>query len=133
MIRSYKNSDYEMICDWWDMQYQQGPLPGMMSEHGTFILEHNNEPFMSLTVFKTQTNIGYIEGYICDITREISIEKRREYGQNIWNHCYQWAKENGIQYLVTYTDKEALVNRYEKLGMTKVMNNLTSLSKDLGV
>lgn len=133
MIRSYKNSDYEMICDWWDMQYEQAPLLGMMSENGTFIYEYNNNPLMSLTVFKTQTNIGYLEGYICDITAEVSVEKRHECGKELWNHCYQWAKENGIQHLVCYTDKESLVNRYENLGMTKVMNNLTSLFKNLGV
>jgi len=88
---------------------------------------------MSLTILKTQTNIGYIEGYICDVGVDITKEKRHECGKELWNHCYQWAKENGIQYLVCYANYESLIERYVNLGMTRNTEYLTSLSKDLGV
>ena len=129
MIRPYKNSDYEMICSWWAMRYEYPPLQGMMIEDGTFIYEIKGKPAMSLTVYKTQSNIGYLEGYISNP----EIETKKEYGQELWDHCFQWAKENGVKHLVCYTNQERLVERYTQLGMSPTINRLTALSKDLGV
>lgn len=131
MIRPYKNSDYEMIASWWKYHNEVGPLPGMMIENGTFIYEHEGQPILSLTVFITQSNVCYLEGYIAcpGISKNIT----HPAGKELWDYCYDWAHQNKMQYVVCYTDKRILSNRYEQLGMTKALDNLISLTKDLGV
>ena len=130
-IRPYNHSDYNMICGWWNSHNEQSPLPGMMVENGTFIYEYDGIPVMSLTVFITQSSIGYIEGYISN--PEIDPSYKKICGPDLWNHCFKWAQDNGVKHLLTYTNKFPLVKRYESFGMTKAIDNLTGLFRNVGV
>lgn len=131
MIRPYRNSDFEMICNWWTSHNEPSPQLGMMVEDGTFIYEYNGQPILSLTVFITQSSIGYFEGYISN--PEINKEIRNKCGEKLWKHCFEYAEKRNIKYLLAYTDKSPLVKRYESFGMTKCINNLTGLIRNLGV
>jgi hypothetical protein len=130
-IRSFDNGDFEMIASWWTARGELPPLPGMMVEDGTFVLEYDGEPIMSLTVFLTQSReLSYIEGYICrpGVSKEVS----HEGGQMLWNHAYWWATTAGSKRVLCYTNKEKLVERYQDLGMTKSpVNQLSCLYREL--
>ena len=118
-----------MIYSWWIAHKELGPLPGMMCEDGTFISEENNIPVMSLTVLKTQSNVGILEGYISNPSADK--ELKHKHGPELWDFCFDYAKNNNIKYLIAYAGKLKLVDKYEQFGMTKSMNNLTILYKEL--
>lgn len=129
-IRPYENKDYNMICSWWEGHRETPPLPGMMVEDGTFVVEFNNEPVMTLTVLITQSSqVSYFEGYCAKphLPKDIS----NELGVILWDHCYQWLKDNGYKRVNVLTDKHTLVNRYKDLGMSENMNGLYSLGRSL--
>jgi len=128
LIRPYKHSDYATIASWWEAFGEIGPQEGMMIEDGTFVLEIDEKLALSLTVFKTQSTIGYLEGYISD--PELDKVARRKNGEELWNHCFNWARWQGIKVLICY-NKPIFVERYEALGMTKSIGNLTSMFKTL--
>lgn len=130
-IRPYSEKDYNMICAWWDNHNEIGPLPGMMPVPGSFICEINDEPIVALSVYLTSSNLAYIEGYISNPSA--IKEVRNKCGEKLWSHSFDWAKEHGVKYLMTYSNKNSLVKRYEMLGMTaSSLNNLTALYKTLG-
>ena len=128
-IRPYKEADYITICTWWIIKGEPHPALGMMVENGTFVVELGNTPVMSLTVFKTQGNIGYLEGYIS--SPALNKQDSNELGICLWNYCFDYAKNIGIEHLIVYTSKPKLVTRYESLGMIKDINGLTALYRSI--
>lgn len=131
MIRAYQDSDFEMICRWWASRGEIGPMPGMLIENGTFVLELSDKAVMSLTCYITLSSIAYIEGFIAD--PELPKEIRRELGHKLWDHCIKYAEENKAKHLLTYSGKDGLTKRYEQFGFTKSISNLTVLYRTLGV
>ena len=115
-IRPYRESDYEIICSWWREHKETPPLPGMMVEDGTFVVEVGGCPVMTMTVFTTQSKeISYFEGY-CS---EPGLEKkfRNTIGKSLWEHCYTYLRDRGYKRVLIFTEKHKLVKRYEELGM----------------
>ncbi len=129
MIRSYKPSDFDMICKWWTDQNECPPLQGMMIPDGTFILEKNKVPALSLTVFLTQSKeIAYLEGFIKNPEFKESLEKE---AHTLWQHCFDYAKFYGYTRVICYCMQEKLKQKYVRLGMTLSGNNLTSFVRSL--
>lgn len=129
-IRPYRHSDYEMIASWWTQHGEAGPLPGMMVEDGTFVVEVDQAPVMSLTCFLTQSKqIAYFEGYVAKpgISKKLS----NECGRELWNHCFDYARERGYSNVICYTYREKLAKRYEELGMQRSTSGLHSLVRSL--
>lgn len=127
-VRPYLNSDYEEIRGWWEDAGVPGPTPGEMIEDGTFVLEIDGVPGMSLTVFLTQSkSVAYLEGYIAALG--LFPEDRKQGGRVLWNHCYQFAKDRGYSNLFIYAGHPKLVERYEDLGMTRSLSGLTALHR----
>jgi hypothetical protein len=123
-IRPYQHSDFETICSWWEASHETAPIPGMMIEYGTFILEIDGAPSMSLTVLLTQSKeISFLEGFIA----KPGIEKnlRQEASQCLVNHCYSFAHFKGYKNILCYSKVEKLSKRYESLGMTRSQSGLT--------
>lgn len=129
-IRAYRNSDFDLISSWWDQHGEIGPIPGCMVEDGTFVLELDKQPVMSLTVYLTQSKaISYFEGYVSK--PGLSKDIRNKAGNLIFNHAFQYAKSHGYQYMVGYCGKTRLTSRYQQLGFTPSISHLTSLFKEI--
>ncbi len=129
-IRPYQESDFEEICSWWKRHGETPPLPGMMVEEGTFVLEKDDKPVMTLTVLMTQTReISYFEGY-CK-SPELPKRMSNELGKILWQHGFQYLKERGFKRVIILTDKDALSDRYERLGMSKNMSGIHALGRVL--
>lgn len=130
LIRSYKNSEYEMVCSWWKEFTNQEPLSGMLIENGTFILELNDMPALCITVFLTQSkDMAYIANFIKNpIFFQNNLE---DYGKKLWNHCFNWAYEQGYSRVLCFSDNPKLSVKYEKFGMKPTLTNLTGFLKVL--
>lgn len=127
IIRPYRHNDFEMICKWWMAIGEPAPLSGMMSEDGTFVLEHDGKASMSLTVLLTQTTIAYFEGYIS----APGTEHPKSDGRALWDHCARYAKKLGHTQVIIYAAREKLVHRYQELGAIPVLTGLTGLVRSL--
>lgn len=129
-IRPFKESDYEEICSWWRAHGEFSPLPGMMTEEGTFVLELDDEPVMTLSVLMTQSKeIAFFEGYCSKpgLDKEI----RNSLGKMLWAYGYEFLKDRGYKRVIAYTDKDALAERYQNLGMRPNVSGLHSLGRVL--
>jgi hypothetical protein len=129
LIREYTPSDFSIISSWWTDQKECSPVEGMMIEDGTFILESDNVPALSLTVFKTQSKeMAYLEGFIKNPVFKRSLEKE---AAALWEHCFQYAKNCGYKRLVCYCLVDKLVEKYKRFGMIQTTSNLNSFVRVL--
>lgn len=128
-IRPYRQSDYGLIKSWWDAYKACPPLPGMMVEDGTFVLELNGTPALSLTVLGTQSKqIAYVEGYIKNPDfMNVSLE---EYGSLLWNYCFEYAKKQGYARVFCYCLVDKLGEKYARYGMSKTAEHLSAFVRD---
>lgn len=119
-----------MICDWWNHYKETPPIAGMMIEDGTFILEIDKIPALSLTVFLTQSKeIAYLEGFIKNPHFEnISLH---EVSQSLWDHCFLYAKNKGYKRLLAYCNNDKLKKKYQQFGMVNVLEPLSGFVKEL--
>ncbi len=130
-IRNYKDEDFKMIAKWWTDVNENGPLPGMMPEESTFILEWDGVAIAALTALETNTKgISYLEGYIGNPMKGLA-SIRRELAPMLWNHAFKYLKDKGFERVLCVTSHEKLVTRYEQLGMTKLSSGYTALAKEL--
>ena len=129
-IRHYEDSDFDEICSWWRGHQEFAPLPGMMTEEGTFVLELDGKPVMTLSVMMTQSKqVSYFEGYCAKPGLDQIISN--QLGVILWEHGYNYLKKNGYKRVIAFTDKKKLVDRYTALGMTPSMLCLTALGRNL--
>lgn len=129
-IRPYQEEDFDEICSWWIEHKEFAPLPGMMTEEGTFVLEYEGKPILTLSVLMTQSKeIAYFEGYCA----KPGIEKqlRNDLGEILFEHAYEFLRNRGFKRVIIFTDKPSLVHRYEELGMVKNMNGLYAMGRVL--
>ncbi len=130
-IRNYTDNDFKMISKWWKDANENGPLPGMMPEESTFVLEWDGVAIAALTALETNTKgISYLEGYIGNPLPELHAI-RRELAPQLWNHAFRYLKEKGFERVICLAGHERLVARYEQLGMTALSGAYTALSKEL--
>lgn len=129
-IRAYKDTDFDEICSWWKDQGECPPLPGMMTSQGTFVLEYEGTPVMTLSCMRTQSpEISYFEGYCAK--PGLKKEVRNALGDLLWQHGYQYLRSHGFKRVLTFTNKETLLGRYQKLGMIKCMSGVYALGRVL--
>ncbi len=127
-IRPYSHADFDMISSWWTDARQCPPTRGSMVSNGSFILELGGTPALSLTVFLTQSEIAYFEGFIKNPSFKSSLE---DAGQALWDHCFSYAKSAGYSRVVCYCAQEKLVNKYKRFGMSEAASGLTSFVREL--
>lgn len=129
-IRNYKDSDYEMIKNWWNSQNEPVPTKDLIPLDSTFILEVDEQPIISISVFLTNTlGICFLENFIADPLKKGDI--RKECSSIIVNYALSFAKEMGYKRAVCLSYREKLKQRYEDLGMRRTVNNLTSFVREL--
>lgn len=130
LIREYEESDFEEICSWWDAAQEPGPPEGAMIPDGTFVLEIDGVPSLSLTVFLTQSKkIAYLEGFISRPGIEKKI--RNDLSEILWDYACQFADCRGYKTVIMYAQKPKLVERYERMGMTRAQSGLTALYRSI--
>lgn len=129
-IRAYTASDYDLICSWWKEQKEPAPSSGMMVEDGTFVLECEDMPVLTLTALYTQSKkVAFLEGYCAKPKLDPSL--RNLLGEILWSHAISYLKNLGFLRVNILTDKEALVRRYQKLGMHLQLSGLHSLGREI--
>ena len=129
-IKPYKNSDYPEVASWLFLSYKQIAPPSILLEEGTFILELDNVPALSLTVLLTQTkDMSYIFNFIKN--PKFKNNNLEEYGQQLWNHCFDYAKSKGYKQIICFSENEKLTEKYQRFGMKKNLEHLTSFIKEL--
>lgn len=130
VIRPYMSEDFPMIHSWWMAHKEVPPIPGMMTEDGTFVLEYDGAPIMTLSVLLTQSpEVSYFEGFCSKPGLDKKISHHA--GQILWDYCYQFLVLNGFNRVIILTNKESLISRYKELGMTEYVKGLTSLGRKL--
>lgn len=124
-IRSYKNTEFEGISEWCKYFTSVSPLPNMLLENGTFVLEIENVSALCVTVLLTQSkDMAYIFNFIKNpLFDGVNLE---EYGKVLWSHCFNWAKEQGYSQLICFSDNDKLTDKYQRFGMKKNLTGLTS-------
>lgn len=129
-IRPYSNKDFSVIKDWWLDATKVGPTEDMLAEDGTFILELNGFPALCLTVLTTQVKgMAYIFSFIKNpLFKKVQLEN---YGQMLWDHCFEYAKNKGYTKVICFSDNEKLQKKYERFGMSVTGTNLAALVKEL--
>lgn len=126
-IRNYKNSDFTMLASWWTLSNVPCPLPGMMPEESTYILEKDNKALYSICLYLTNTKeLCYIENFIKNPEY-----KDKECSHLLVNHIFKVAKDLGYKRVICLSNNEKLKIRYQQLGGTPTLSNITSLVKEL--
>lgn len=129
-IRSYKNEDFNILSSWFN-EYENTILPkDLMVEDGTFILEMNGVPALSLTVLLTQAKgMAYLFAYIKNpILKGYNMDY---FGSILWKYCQDYAKEKGYNKLICFSPDEKLTEKYKRFGMKENLKNLTSFIMEL--
>ena len=129
MIRNYRKEEFEMINSWWKAAKEIGPLPDMLPEESTFILEMEKQPALCVTVYLTNSKeIAYIENFIGNP----ELKGIRSYMvPKLFDHICKFARERGYRRLVALASNEKLVSRYQEIGLTETVKGLTSFAKEL--
>jgi hypothetical protein len=130
-IRAYCEDDYEEISSWWKSYGHPIPLRGMMIEDGTFVVEKEEKPAMTLTVYKTQSKqVSYLEGYC--VRPDISKKESNEMGNLLWEHCFDYLRRQGFKRVSGFTFYyPSLIRRYREFGMKVQTMNLVSMGREL--
>ena len=127
-IRLYNKSDYEMIKNWWIDSNECPPFEDMLTEDSTFILEMHGKARMCISVYMTNCKaIAYLENFI----KDPNFKDSNTCSKILVEHAEKFAKDNGFRHLVCLSYKEKLKTRYEKLGYSNTLNNLSSFCKEL--
>jgi hypothetical protein len=128
-IRPYKESDFETIHSWWIAAGECPPARGMMISNGTFVLEVDGVPALTQTVLLTQSKeLCYLEGIAKNPEFKESLESLIP---PLWETVFQYAKDRGYKNILGYCKVEKLKNKYQKLGLVKVMDNLSAFTREL--
>lgn len=128
-IRPYKDSDFEMVTRWWNTYQEIGPCEGMMTSNGSFVLEKDSIPTLCVTMFLTQSNVAYLEGFIKNPSySNISL---KEETKMLAEYCYEFARKNGKKHVICYCKEPKLIKLYESLGLRHSAYGLNGFSKEL--
>jgi hypothetical protein len=128
-IRNYKDDEFKMIDSWWKSANELGPIPGMLPEETTFVLEFEGEPALCITLYTTNSKeVAYLENFIGSPKLK---GVRKALAPQIIDHASRFAKSRGIRRLVCLAPNEKLEGRYTELGFTKTVKGLTALTKEL--
>jgi hypothetical protein len=130
-VRNYKHSDYPMLCSWWKERGEACPSKSMLPLNSTFILEKDGKPIYSISAYATNcSGISFLENFIKNpsFSRQ---DQDRDYSQLIVDYAVRFLKDNGYERVVCFSYKDNVKKRYEELGMTKTLDNLSSFVREI--
>ena len=128
-IRNYKKDEYAMILGWWNDCQEVAPLPEMLPEESTFILDVNDQPTICVTVYLTNSKtFCMVDNLICNPAfRDSKLRRKAVEVMNGYVDCF--AKEKGFERILCMTEKNALKRRYMELGFRPTLDGVTTLIK----
>jgi hypothetical protein len=126
-IRLYKKEDYPILLKWWETNKQDYPMEDMIPP-STFILEHEGNPWICLSLYGTNHKIGFIENLIADPNIK---ENRKEAVDTLFLYVETFAKKCGCVRIIGITKYPEIITRLEKLGYANTHSNLQLLVKDI--
>jgi hypothetical protein len=115
LIRPYNNHDFTELNKWWKSTYNTD-LPKDLMTNGSFILEINKVPALTLTVLKTQTKeLSYLASFMKNPEfKKTSLETYGHYKR-----------------IICLAEVEQLKSKYERFGMKKTSNNIATFYREL--
>lgn len=126
MIRPYTIADFEMIQEWWGKPLTLDTIP----VYGTFIAESDGIPLLSVTIYLTTgKGLALLENLVGNPA--FKGEKRRELAKELAFHVEQWARERDVKKLICLAPNEKLEKRYQELGASIIMKNISCLAKEI--
>ncbi len=129
-IRFYNNEDYEMLRGWWASSNRLGPQQNMMSESSSLILEIEDKPVLSITVYFTNASgVCFLENFVGN--PDFKGPSRKEAAKLLVEFSYEFAKSMGYKNIVGFGTHEKLNKYYEELGMKPMTHNITSFVREL--
>ena len=130
-IRLYNESlDYEMLSSWWEGHGQAAPRKDMLPEDTTYVLEVNGKPLLSACLYLMNCKAAsLVENVISNPL--IFLPNRKQLVSALFSHIENVAKSKGYNTLVIFSYEDKVKNRYEELGFTKTLNNVTTFSKEV--
>lgn len=131
IVRSYEDSDYDLLRKWW-AKYDQGiPTREMLPPTTTLVAEKDNRVVAALTMYTTNSKqFAMIDNLIAD--PESSKEDRRLAIRRMLLIFKFTAKAMGIKSFFCCSTKEKLTERYEEYGFKPTCRGVTTMSKNLG-
>jgi hypothetical protein len=128
-IRPYERKDATMLQSWYKDQGQNVPHEDFFCETGTFLLQLNGEDAIAQGIYVTQSmELCYLEGLIKNPAIKVNLEEALVY---LLDFLSTWAKDAGYKNLITYCAVEKLKPKYERIGLTRSMDNLSVFYKRL--
>lgn len=130
VIRPYKKEDFKTLQKWYLDSKVAAPQDDMLSEDGTFILYLNGIPALSQTLLMTKgTSVAYFEYLIKNPQfKGISLEQPLAV---LRDYIFSYAKDHGYKYIFTYGNVDKLKDKYERMGFTRAMDNLSAFYRSL--
>lgn len=128
-IRMYKESDYKMLSEWWIEQGENVPGKDLIPEDSTFVLEVEGIPMVSLSAYLT--NVSGMAVFENFVGNPLYKQERKEYSPLIMKHVENFLKEKGYKRVVCFGYKDKVKNHYQKMGMRKTLDNISSFVKEL--
>ncbi len=128
-IRNYKDEEFKTIDSWWRSAGELGPIPGMLPEETTFVLEFEGEPTLCISLYTTNSKeVSYAENLIGNPKMK---SVRKALAPQLLDHVFKVAKSLGYRRVICLAPNEQLARRYTEYGFNKTMSGLTGLSKEL--
>ena len=120
IFRSFKEGDYDMVCDWWEWWWKGEPaierelLPP--DEH-CFLIEKNNTPIVAGFLYLSyKVKIGYFTYMVSN--PEYREKDRRDIIESFVKNIEDESKSQGLKFLFTVCGNIHMENIHNKLGWT---------------
>ena len=124
-----KEADFDMICGWHIERNMPIP-PRDIYPVTTYIAELDGVPILSCSLFLMNApGCAKVENLIGSVNNSVA---RREAVPMIFRHIESIAKAWGYSRLVLFSYEKHLKEKYEGLGYTRTLENVTTFSKILG-
>lgn len=129
-VRLYNESDLPMLKSWWKTFESHPAWEDLLPKDSTFVVEHNGIPVASMCLYLMNVPIAaMMENLIANPEVEKSL--RHEAVNFLFSHIENVAKEKGYKTIVLFSYVEKLKQRYEDLGYSRTLENVTTFAKKL--
>lgn len=124
-LKEFKEEDYSEICQWWTKRnfpcfpYELLPRTGFIA------------PGLAAGFFYDSNNslMGIVEWTVTNPDADKKL--RQDALDHVISHIIEHAKIRGKKFIITYSDNDKLIERYNKHGFITADKNMTHLGKVL--
>jgi hypothetical protein len=129
-IRSYRESDFAMLNEWWRRHDELGPLPSMVPAETTWVLEIDGCPALSVSLVLTNVpEYCYVENFIGN--PELAGPARQSAVADLLQYIEEFARSKGYRRLFCMAHRGPLKQRYQEIGFTQTLDNVGTFSKEI--